>query len=429
MIKNRFSQYIVGLVVVSNFFIFTHHYNNLAATTAEQTAELHTTTSHSSKVKKFLSNHKIATAITVGALAISGGLVVKAFTDTEERIPTTIKPGTTLPIVYTPENNIHAHKLLSTVLGFIAKPFLRLLHPFDGEKFEKAYNQLRKNLGLTAENFVAPETCVTDEQLIAAGAHTPEYLQSLHDVATLKRIVEVPLDLIPFMSDEKLQTVLVKPQRCATSGTLRAAQIALDSNGPGWAVNLGGGFHHASKDHGEGFCIINDLGYTINVLQQERPNLRVLIVDLDAHRGNGHELFFKDNPRVAAFDMYNGLAFPGDRDHSTQYIRYNFPLIGTTNDDTYLTTLRDNLPQALQEFKPGLILYNAGTDPLTGDPLGGMNVSAAGLVQRDAFVFDQAEQYKVPIAMVTSGGYTTKSADVIAASLTNIIKRKGLGAT
>ena len=156
---------------------------------------------------------------------------------------------------------------------------------------------------------------------------------------------------------------------------------------------------------------------------------RVLIVDLDAHQGNGlPSVYFQPNDteavddyqqNIAIFDMYNRDIYPGDR-NARQYITYCYPLPISTKDKEYLTILAEELPKCIAEFQPDLIYYNAGTDIYEEDSLGRLAISSNGIIARDEIVFQLCHHTHIPVVMVLSGGYTLASANIITMSLENL---------
>ncbi|XP_036206243.1 histone deacetylase 11 isoform X11 [Myotis myotis] len=161
----------------------------------------------------------------------------------------------------------------------------------------------------------------------------------------------------------------------------------------------GGGFHHCSSDRGGGFCAYADITLAI--------------------KGNGHERDFMGDQRVYIMDVYNRHIYPGDR-FAKQAIRRKVELEWGTEDDEYLDKVERNLKRALQEHPPDVMVYNAGTDILEGDRLGGLSISPQGIVKRDELVFRVARRCQVPILMVTSGGYQKRTARIIADSILNL---------
>ena len=292
------------------------------------------------------------------------------------------------------------------------------LHPFDSCKYGKIQQHLIKKFGINPRSFYRPSDEVSEETL--KEVHTTEYLESLNSLQTLARITEVPLDYVPEWLARLLglQQCLLRPMKLATQGTLDTVDLAQEY---GWAINLSGGYHHAKADSGGGFCIYADIPLAAKKFLKLNPNSNVLIVDLDAHQGNGHEAVLGDNEKVSIFDIYNGQIYPGDR-AAKSHITYDHPVRNSIRDNEYLKLLTTELPHAVEETKPGLIIYNAGTDLFENDPLGRMSISKDGIIQRDEHVFRLAKERGIPIMMVLSGGYTQESAGIISRSIQNLLE-------
>jgi histone deacetylase 11 len=245
--------------------------------------------------------------------------------------------------------------------------------------------------------------------------HTKQYLESLESPENISKVAEVgALKMVPAFL---LKNHLLKPMLYATGGTLLGVDLALQQ---GWAINLGGGYHHAKANSGSGFCYFADINLAILKLFGLKPKSRLMVLDLDAHQGNGVEAILAGDPRVAVMDVFNNDIYPGDLD-AQRFIQHKFPLDAGCGTETYLDLLFDELPRVLTAEQPDFIIYNAGTDILNGDPLGMLCVSQEGILVRDQFVFSEAKQRGIPILMLLSGGYTPQSAGIIADSLTQII--------
>lgn len=294
---------------------------------------------------------------------------------------------------------------------------LQKFHPFDSEKYRRIHGYLTKKAGIPRGAFHEPEP-VADADLLAV--HSPEYLESLNDSATVARVAEMPM--LRHFPNRILGNNLLLPMRYGAGGTVLGARLALAH---GWAINLSGGYHHAKRDGGEGFCFYADIPLALQLLWKTRRDLRVLIIDLDAHQGNGFASVLKDDPRVYILDVYNRDVYPGDAD-AMRYIDTDLPIPSGTGDAEYLEVLSRALPRAFGESRPDLVIYNAGVDILAGDPLGRLGVSGEGIIRRDEMVFSTAVQNRVPILMVLSGGYTRGSGTVAGRSIENVL-RKVLG--
>ena len=311
------------------------------------------------------------------------------------------------PVIYSPEYNI--------ALGGIEQ-----YHPFDTAKYAKVHDYLVENHLLRPEDFTIPEP-VTDDQLLLV--HTRAYLDSLADPRTAARIAEV--NEVAYFPAGMIEAGLYRPMRYAVGGTILGARLALER---GMAVNLSGGFHHAKADSGGGFCYFSDIAVAITLLWEERPDLKVLIVDLDAHQGNGYAAIFTDDPRIFILDAYNRDIYPEDRP-ARKYVDFPVELKSDTDTKTYLARVETALPLALEAADPGIIIYNAGTDIYEHDPLGHLAVSADGIIRRDELVFREAHGRGVPLLMLLAGGYTGESGGIIARSIANLLRLGSSGNT
>ncbi|XP_003389345.2 PREDICTED: histone deacetylase 11-like [Amphimedon queenslandica] len=228
-------------------------------------------------------------------------------------------------------------------------------------------------------------------------------------------VVEVPpLAIVP---NYIVQNKMLRPFRYQTGGTILAGKLAMER---GWAINIGGGFHHCCSGEGGGFCAYADITLSIRFLFQRVPGVqKVMIVDFDAHQGNGHERDFMDDDKVYIMDMYNRWIYPNDI-KAKSAINMKIELDVHTGDETYLRHIRRKLPEALDEFHPDIVVYNAGTDVLMGDPLGILDITDQGVILRDELVFQTVRNRNIPIFMVTSGGYQRNNAQVIADSILNL---------
>ena len=192
----------------------------------------------------------------------------------------------------------------------------------------------------------------------------------------------------------------------AAGGTTLAARLAL-SNGVGF--NIGGGFHHAFPDHGEGFCAIHDVAVAIRRLQKDGLILRAMVVDCDVHHGNGTAAIFAADASVFTLSIHQLNNYPSEKPPSD----IDIDLADETGDDEYLERLRAALVPALVEFRPGLLLYVSGADPYYQDQLGGLSLTLEGLKARDRLVFSCALMHHVPVAVALAGGYAVDLDDTV----------------
>ncbi|MEE6501558.1 hypothetical protein FKM82_004244 [Ascaphus truei] len=289
---------------------------------------------------------------------------------------------------------------------------LEKMHPFDSGKWGKVINFLRDATLITDDTIVAAREATEDDLLVV---HTRRYLSKLKWSYVVATITEIPPVLV--LPNCLVQRKVLKPLRMQTGGTIMAGKLAIDR---GWAINIGGGFHHCSSERGGGFCAYADITLAIKFLFERVEGVsKATIIDLDAHQGNGHERDFLDDDRVYIMDVYNRYIYPGDG-FAKRAIKRKIELDWGTEDAEYLDKVETHVKGALNETRPDVIIYNAGTDILDGDPLGGLAISPQGIIKRDEIVFTIARSRCIPILMVTSGGYQKRTARIIADSILNL---------
>lgn len=210
----------------------------------------------------------------------------------------------------------------------------------------------------------------------------------------------------------------------ATKGSLDAACLAFEF---GWGINLSGGYHHASLYNGEGFCIYSDITLIVKYLNDWFPdrNIKFMIIDLDAHQGNGYEKDLINHDNVFILDAYNPNIYPNDN-YAKKGIRCDININRNDDDKSYLSKVKENIINSIDEFSPSFIIYNAGTDCLDGDPLGRLSISKEGIIKRDELIFEFAINNKIPIVMLMSGGYQRSNGEIIGESIGNLIRKFNL---
>jgi len=243
----------------------------------------------------------------------------------------------------------------------------------------------------------------TDGEL--ALVHTPEYIQSVvQGSLSAQAQREIGFPWTPAM---------VERSRRSAGATVMAARAAL-WGGEGLAANLAGGTHHAYADHGSGFCVFNDAAVATRLMQAEwgrryvRP-LKVAIVDLDVHQGNGTARIFANDPQVFTLSLHGARNFPFAKESSDLDVE----LPDGCDDDAYLEALDQALMALESRFDPDLVIYLAGADPHEGDRLGRLKLSFDGLEARDRRVFDWAFNRRLPLAFAMAGGYGTHIEDTV----------------
>ena len=259
-------------------------------------------------------------------------------------------------------------------------------HPFPISKYPLLKDRLLAEHVLAAHDIVEPEPI--DRETMAL-VHTPEYLDKLES-SGLSALEQRKLGM-PWSDTLWLRS------RLACGGTLLAARMALDI---GMAANLAGGTHHAFADHGEGFCVLNDVAIAIAKLRKESAFERALVVDLDVHQGNGTAAIFEDVEEVFTFSMH------GERNYPTEKMRSNVDvgLEGGVSDAEYLRTLREHLPAVLDVAQPDMTFYIAGVDVAAGDRYGKLALSEEGIRLRDRYVIELVRSCG-PLVIVLGGGY------------------------
>ncbi len=265
-------------------------------------------------------------------------------------------------------------------------------HTFDVLRPRRIRDALVASGAATAEDFIAAPA-VSDAELLLV--HTPDYLAQIRRPDTLARL----LLLDP---EHPWGEQLLEPFLYAAGGTVTAARLAVMEHVV--AVNLGGGFHHAQADKAEGFCAIADVAIAIRILQRTARVQRVLIVDLDCHHGNGNAEIFAQDESVFTLSIHGNNWCWITKDHNR-----DVELPSHTSDATYLEAVGTHVPAILQEFRPDLVFYIAGSDPFIEDALGDFDVSEAGMLARDQLVTREVRDRGLPMVVTTAGGYGPQS--------------------
>ena len=224
-------------------------------------------------------------------------------------------------------------------------------------------------------------------------AHGRRYLEELRQPESLTEIIGS--EIWPDLHKQALVA-----QRAAVGGTILATRQALRDTDI--VFNLGGGFHHASRLQGKGFCIFNDVAVAIGRARRDGFSGPILVIDLDLHDGNGTRQIFADDPSVFTLSIHNQT---WDLDPAEASL--SIELGADVEDATYLRALEDNIPKLISEIRPGLVYYLAGTDPAADDRIGNWNISAEGLLERDRFVASQIRRHgkRIPTVVLLAGGY------------------------
>jgi acetoin utilization deacetylase AcuC-like enzyme len=201
--------------------------------------------------------------------------------------------------------------------------------------------------------------------------------------------------------------ILIARSRATVGGSLQAARSALET---GFSGQLAGGTHHAHREFGSGFCVFNDLAVTSLTLLAEGQVARIAILDLDVHQGDGNAAILGPNPNVFVVSLHGDKNFPFTKPPSD----LDVGLPDGTDDNAYLATLEPALEQ-IAAFRPDLLLYLSGADPLASDRLGRLDLSLAGLAARDRRVFQFCRQHATPVSLAIGGGYADPITDSVQA--------------
>jgi acetoin utilization deacetylase AcuC-like enzyme len=261
------------------------------------------------------------------------------------------------------------------------------LDPLRGEKILAAIEEA----GLLRPEDVSRPRPASLENILRV--HTPEYLESLQKPEVLGRILGVE---VPARDAE----VTLDLQRLMVGGTIQATRLALRTGGA--AVHLGGGFHHALRDSGQGFCVFNDVAVAISRLRARGYAERILVVDLDLHDGNGTRAIFAKDHTVHTLSIHHAHWGPTEAVESTAVA-----LGPGAEDSRYLSVLAETLPPIFHAFRPALVYYLAGTDPAAEDPLSNWRLTAEGIRQRDRQVTALVSEAHraLPMVVLLAGGY------------------------
>ena len=290
---------------------------------------------------------------------------------------------------------------------------LEQIHPFDVHKYSKIRQQLVRD-GVVAEAaFLVPEELRPDEILLV---HTPDFLASLGDAQRVAGYLEFPV--LGMLPPGIIDQGIIRAFRHSSGGTILAAREALRRS---LAINLGGGYHHASPSHGDGFCVFADVPIALRVLQREGRLRRAMIVDLDVHQGDGSILCCREDASIFTFSMHEGNLYPIPKQKGS----LDLELEAHTGDERYLELLARHLPVALDSFRPELLMLIAGCDTLAGDPLAHLAMSPEGIARRDAYVIDECRQRGIAVAMLLGGGYSPEAWQVQYRSIRQILSRYG----
>lgn len=266
-------------------------------------------------------------------------------------------------------------------------------HVFPTQKYRMVKEKLLA-LGWTKEeDFLKPPPPNIDDIRLV---HTKEYIDDMLNLRWTARTMR---------SELPLTWQIIEGYFTAASGTILTCQRALEDS---ICLHIGGGFHHAFPDHGEGFCYVNDIAVAIKKMKQEKRIERAAVIDCDLHQGNGTAHIFQNDETVFTFSIHQEHLYP-----IKEASDWDIGLDDFATDATYLHHLRQAVPKILAEHKPELVIYVAGADPYKDDQLGTLQLTKTGLEERDHIVIDNCRDKKIPLAIVLAGGYALKIEDTV----------------
>jgi len=306
-------------------------------------------------------------------------------------------------------------------------------HVFPAEKYRLVHERLLKTGVADASDFIRPQLASDQDILLV---HTPEYVKNLK-TGTLSPLEEMQLE-IPYSPE------LVRAFWLAAGGSITAAEHALKEQ---VALNIGGGFHHAYPDHGEGFCMIHDVAVAIRRMQRDGKIRTAMTLDCDVHHGNGTAAIFSGTPsRGGPLPSVAGSTLkspPGSMKSTPAHDVFTISLHQHNNypawkppssidvdlpdgigDDDYLAWLDNALSSGLRQFEPNLLCYIAGADPYREDQLGGLALTVEGLKKRDELVFSVARARGIPVMVSYAGGYARRIEDTVTIHCNTVIAAK-----
>lgn len=268
-------------------------------------------------------------------------------------------------------------------------------HVFPTRKYRLVRDHLIEAGTIKRDDIVTPEPA------------SDEDVGLVHDAGYVTKIKEGRLSI----QEQLILEVPFSPELrdgmwlCA-GGSILDGRLALEN---GVAVHLGGGFHHAYPDHGEGFCLINDVAIAVRVLRRDKIIERALVIDLDVHHGNGTAAIFANDAEVFTFSMHQEHNYPAWKPPSD----LDLGLEDGTGDAEYLAALERHLRRILEQHAPDLAFYLAGADPYAQDQLGGLGLTLEGLHSRDELVFRLLGTAGVPVGVTLAGGYALNPDDTV----------------
>lgn len=253
------------------------------------------------------------------------------------------------------------------------------------------------------------EGTITEENIFRPSQIDPAWVLLTHEAEYFQKLLTLSLSPPEIRrTGFPLNREVVDRELYIVNGTLECTRYALKS---GIAMNIAGGTHHAFTNRGAGFCLLNDLAIGAHYLLKENLARQILIVDLDVHQGDGTAQIFRDEKRVFTFSMHGANNYPLHKEPSD----LDIPLADGTQDEHYLSTLKETLKRLIDTVSPDFIFYQSGVDILATDKLGKLDITREGCKQRDRIVLTTAYQNHIPLVASMGGGYSEHFKDIIEA--------------
>src|ERR1700682_6022033 len=276
-------------------------------------------------------------------------------------------------------------------------------HVFPSQQFRWIHDSLLEEAIAEESDFLKPEPA-GDEDVLRV--HTEAWIRKLRtDSLTLSERMKLEIPL----SESTVNAFWL-----AAGGSILAGRKAIED---GFAANLSGGFHHAYPGHGEGFCMIHDVGVAVRTLQASGAIRTAMVVDTDVHHGNGTAAIFGNDASVFTLSIHQENNYPMPKPPSDEDIG----LEEGTRDAEYLDALEKGLIHSLTTMTPDLIFYVGGADPYREDQLGGLALTMEGLQKRDRLVFEHARRRGNAVASTMAGGYARRVADTVRIHVNTIV--------
>jgi acetoin utilization deacetylase AcuC-like enzyme len=268
-------------------------------------------------------------------------------------------------------------------------------HVFPSQKYRLIHDRMLKEGFACPEDFEAPQPASDEEVLLV---HERAWVDKLHEgTLSLQELMKLE---IPYSHE------MVRGFWLMAGGTILAARNALRD---GIGYNLGGGFHHAFPNYGEGFCAIHDVAIAIRRLQKDKAIAKAMVIDTDVHHGNGTAAIFAHDPSVYTLSIHQLNNYPSEKPPSNLDIH----LPDGVTDDEYLERLRNGYVKAIDAFQPDILMHIAGADPFMEDQLGGLLLTLDGLARRDRMIYEIARDKKIPVTITLAGGYSFNVMDTV----------------